>query len=383
MESINLYKLKNDTNCVFLSDNIIQEILNSFSKSNIKPIKTIKKQVNVMKSNKIQAKKDMNENKIIMIMNKLSNNNINELIIEYLTNILVDTEAKYDNIMNELFQKMIKDIKFIDNYVRFVMKIFIIEKKRLNLIPETFIDLIKETIMKGSELERSSCYEMIKCFCQYNFFNDKLKDYISNNVLKTTILNNYIDVYNWFNGLDKNYIELYKNDINNVIIKCNENSMNREKILIESLIDTKNIKTIEETSIIENTDIFKTMVSNILEEYIFLKSPEEVIEFINTDCNDINHKNLFCKELIIFFKDHENELENCFILIDNLIKKKVLFKSNISKGFSLYLQENDVKYNSPESVYIVNILKFLKNNNITKNIEHIFKKYKVKIFYEN
>ena len=46
------------------------------------------------------------------------------------------------------------------------------------------------------------------------------------------------------------------------------------------------------------------------------------------------------------------------------------------KGFNCY------KYNSPESVYIVNILKFLKNNNITKNIEHIFKKYRVKIFYD-
>ena len=382
MESINLYKLKNDTNCVFLSDNIVQDILNSFSKSNIKPIKTVKKQVNVMKSNKIQAKKDLNENKIIMIMNKLSNNNINELIIEYLTNILVDTEAKYDNIMNELFQKMLKDIKFIDNYVRFVMKIFTIEKKRLNLIPETFIDLIKDTITKGCEVERSSCYEMIKCFSKYNFFNDKLKDYISNKVLNNAQITNYVDVYNWFNGLDKSYIELYKTEINNIILLCNQNGMNREKILIESLIDVKSIKLVEESVVFETTDTFKTLVSNILEEYIFLKSPEEVIEFINSDCNDIVHKNLFCKELIMFFKEHETELENCFILIDNLIKKKVLFKSNISKGFSLYLQEHDIKYNSPESVYIVNILKFLKNNNITKNIEHIFKKYRVKIFYD-
>jgi hypothetical protein len=223
---------------------------------------------------------------------------------------------------------------------------------------------------------------MIKCFSKYNFFNDKLKDYISNKVLNNTQITNYVDVYNWFNGLDKSYIELYKNQINNVIILCNENSMNREKILIESLIDVKSIKLVEESVVFETTDTFKTLVSNILEEYVFLKSPEEVIEFINSDCNDIFHKNLFCKELIIFFKEHETELENCFILIDNLIKKKVLFKSNISKGFSLYLQEHDIKYNSPESVYIINILKFLKNNNITKNIEHIFKKYKVKIFYD-
>ena len=52
-----------------------------------------------MKTNKIQAKKDLNENKIIMIMNKISDNNINELIGEYLMNILMDTEEKYNAIM--------------------------------------------------------------------------------------------------------------------------------------------------------------------------------------------------------------------------------------------------------------------------------------------
>ena len=31
---------------------------------------------------------------------------------------------------------------------------------------------------------------------------------------------------------------------------------------------------------------------------------------------------------------------------------------------------------------IVQILKYLKTNNITKNIEHIFKRYKVKLYYE-
>ncbi len=65
-------------------------------------------------------------------------------------------------------------------------------------------------------------------------------------------------------------------------------------------------------------------------------------------------------------------------LVDELIKKKALFKSNISKGLVMYLN----KHENPESNKIVLILKYLKNNNITKNIEHIFKKYKVKLFYD-
>ena len=64
-----------------------------------------------------------------MIMNKISENNINELVGEYLSNILVDTEEKYNVIMTEIFNKMIKDIKFAEIYIKFAMKIFIIEIK--------------------------------------------------------------------------------------------------------------------------------------------------------------------------------------------------------------------------------------------------------------
>ena len=66
-------------------------------------------------------------------------------------------------------------------------------------------------------------------------------------------------------------------------------------------------------------------------------------------------------------------------LMDILIKNKILFRSNISKGLILFLDE----YNTTEPKYIINILKYLKNNNITKNIEHVFKKYKVKLYYDN
>jgi hypothetical protein len=378
MDSNSLYNIKNDTKCVFLNDKIIQTIMDSFSKSNIKVIKYVKKQVNVMKTNKIQAKKDLNENKIIMIMNKISDNNINELIGDYLNNILMDTEEKYNTIILEIFNKMIKDIKFIDNYIKFAIKIFIIEKKRLNLIPETFIEILINTLINinSTENDRAGCYEIIKHLVKYNFFNDSIINFISNYVLNTTDTNHYIDVYNWFNGL--NIINNY--NISSISKKCEEYSMNREKILIDSLIDSKKIININTVEVIENNnDVFKTSINNILDEYEFLKSIDEVIEFINTDCININEKNTFCKEFIIFYND--KNISEGLNLIDLLIKKKVLFKSNISKGLILYLQEinNDTTKNS----YIIEILKYLKNNNITKNIEHIFKKYKVKLFYEN
>ncbi len=375
MNSADLYKLKNDIKCVILSENIISNILDSFSKSNIKVIKCAKKQVSVIKTNKVQAKKDLNENKIIMIMNKISDNNINELIGEYLSNIFVDTEEKYNIIMTEIFNKMVKDIKFIENYIKFAIKIYIIEKKRLNLFPEEFIGLIKETINSNEESERHASYNIIKMLVKHNFFNQNIIEFISNKIINNQDKSKYIDCYNWFNGLD---IDNYKNDILTIAKKCNSENMNREKILIESLIDVKNNDNNDKNEISnDNNDTFLTSVINILEEYQFLKSIEEVIEFINSECKDINNKNLFCMEVINSFN---NNLSEGIYLIDTLIKKKVLFKSNISKGLVMYLNKSEDK---TESQNIVQILKYLKNNNITKNIEHIFKKYKVKLYYES
>jgi hypothetical protein len=382
MNSVDLYKLKNDTKCVFLSENIISSILDTFSKSNIKVIKCAKKQVSAIKTNKVQAKKDLNENKIIMIMNKISENNINELIGEYLCNVFVDTEEKYNVIMTEIFNKMLKDIKFVENYIKFALKIFIIEKKRLNLYPEEFIDLIKLTVNIGTEEERCACYTLMKVLIKYEFFNKDIIKFISNIVLSNNDKLKYIDVYNWFVGID---ISEYREYILNIIKKCNSENMNREEILLESLFEKIiNNELVEETlDIISNHNQINTLINNIIEEYDFLKSIDEVIEFIQLECDNINNKNLFCKEVINFYisKDINIGLE----LIDELIKKKSLFKSNISKGLVLYLGENNNNNNTSihNNTKIIQILKYLKNNNITKNIEHIFKRFRVKLFYEN
>lgn len=381
MNSVDLYKLKNDTKCVFLSENIISNILDIFSKSNIKVIKCAKKQVSAIKTNKVQAKKDLNENKIIMIMNKISENNINELVGEYLCNVFVDTEEKYNIIMTEMFNKMLKDIKFADNYIKFALKIFIIEKKRLNLYPEEFIDLIKLTIKTGNEEERNASYILIKLLIKNGFINNNIINFISNHILSNNDKTKYIDVFNWFTGLD---INNYKEQIYTIIEKCSKENMNREEILIESLIEkiAHNIETVEEHSenIIDKVQQNNILINNIIEEYNFLKSLDEVIEFINVECSNINNKNLFCKEVINFYIS--KEINEGLELVDDLIKKKVLFKSNISKGLVMFLSDNsnNTSINNPK---IVQILKYLKNNNITKNIEHIFKRFKVKLFYEN
>jgi hypothetical protein len=384
MDSTTLYKLKNDIRCVLLNEKIINDITDIFSKSNIRVIKCVKKQVNVMKTNKIQAKKDLNENKIIMIMNKISDNNINELVAEYISNLMVDTEEKYNAIMLEIFNKMLKDIKFIKNYIKFAIKIFTIEKKRLNLYPEEFIELIINTINKSEvEQDRSACFEIIKNLVKVQFFNEDIIKFISENVLLTDD-NKIIDVYNWFNGMEE--CNIYADKIDLISQKCSNNNMNRESILISSLIEDKFINHEEiDNKPKNNDDILNTSIFNIIDEYLFLNSIDEVCEFINNECSSINLKNIFCKELLEYFNQSEHDISKGLHLVDLLIKKKVLFKSNASKGLLLFLNNKDDQNEDEDDdqyyEFIIKILKYLKNNNITKNIEHIFKKYKIKLYY--
>ncbi len=386
MESINLYKLKYDIQCVALENDIIQNILDCYVKSNIKMIKTSKKQVNIMKTNKIQAKKDLNENKLIMIMNKLSNDNINELVIEYISNINLQEDSenfniKYDIILTEIFNKMIKDIKFIENYVNFAIKIFAIEYKRLNIYPSTFINLIKETLNESlDENIRNACFDIIKQLQKNGFFHENILTFISQNLFSTNSPK-YIDIYNWFSSFPKEYICKYKDNIMNILNQSNNEIGNREKILISSILEDNinqdNLEILEQ----EDSDEFKTLINNILEEYNFIKSVDEVEEFIKIECNDINKKNIFCREFIEFNINNVSTMD--MTLIDILIRNKILFKSNISKGLVLYLHNKHINKTDDNYDKIIDILKYLKNNNITKNIEHIFKKFRVKLFYDN
>jgi hypothetical protein len=363
MDSVELYKLKTDPRCMFLDDDVISNIVGFFSKSNIKINKTPVKQVNIMKTNKIQAKKNQLENKLIMIMNKISDNNMVELLKEYIMNIFIDDD-KFDIVQTELFNKMLKDVKFIEYYVKFSIMIFTVEYKRNNYQPKIFIGLLEQNINDDNENIRTACYSIIKHLQKNNFFNDNIIDNISNKLFESE---KYLDIYYWFEGLNT---DKYIDNIKDVIKKCENLGLTREKILIESLIETN----VKPTIVVPVENNVSTPIINILDEYLFIKSLDEVSEYIINECKDIDSKNVFCNEIYKYYANNIND--ELFELIEKLLKNKVLFKSNLSKGLLIYVNEN-----SADEEIIKNILKFLKKNNITKNIECLFKKYKIKIFY--
>lgn len=404
MNSIDLLKLKNDTRCVLLNEMTIATILGFFNQSNIKTFKIVKKQVNILKNNKIQGKKDLNENKLIMIMNKISHNNINSLIKEYLSTITINTLEEYNSIQHEIICKLIKDITFIDNYIPFIIKIFSIEKYKLSFDPEYFINTLNSIIQshysckpistesnitdRVNESDRIACITIIKKLISFNFFTINLYHYISKLLLSQQYYK--IDVYYWFVDLIE-YKNIYKSLIHNCIIECNKSGLKREELMLETIFDD-NIKPIEtipdepkkfsdivltdkvSKPINTTTNHFIISIQNIIDEYLYLEILDEVGNFIINECKDLNEKNIFCHELIkIYFTGSKRPL--ILVLFEFLIKKKYIFKSNLSKGLLLYLENYTINTSDPIDTF----LKFLRSNNITNNIEHVFKKYRVKL----
>lgn len=388
MNSIDLLESKNDINSKVLDENIILTILDCFNQSNIKPIKIIKKQINILKNNKMQTKKNLNANKIIMIMNKLSCDNINSLIIEYLSTITLESSECYNMIQYEIFSKLFKDITLINNYIPFIIKLFSIEKHKLNLDPIHFIDILNSVIQShyisftntsitdhANENDRITCLKIIKQLIIENFFTNDMYNYISKLLLsqKTYI----IDVYYWF--VDSPHLKnQYTENIHEYIRYCKLNNLVREELMLETMmseIQSTIIKPITITPIItdQSSDVFIVSIQNIIDEYLYLEFKEEVVKFINSDCRDLNEKNIFCKELLIYYFTQKNKSLLILKLFEYLIKNKHLYKSNLSKGLILYLDKN----NKDDNIQI--FLRFLKNNNITKNIEHLFKKYRIKL----
>ena len=396
MNSIDLLKLKNDTKCVLLNETTISTILGFFNQSNIKTVKVVKKQVNILKNNRIQGKKDLNENKLIMIMNKISHNNIDSLIKEYLSTITINTLEEYNTIQHEIICKLIKDITFIDNYIPFIIKLFSIEKYKLSVNPEYFINSLYNIIQSHyeskestitdptNETERISCLTIIKKLISFNFFTTDLYLYISKLLLQSPYK---IDVYYWFLDLP-DMKTIYKSNILDCIVECNKKGLKREELMLETLFENdkktepkKFSEILTETKIqkpVVNTNNFCTLIQNIIDEYLYLEYVDEVGNFITTDCKDLNEKNIFCQELIKNYFNESSKQTSILNLFEFLIKKKYIFKSNLSKGLLLYLEINNINKNETMEVF----LKFLKNNNITNNIEHVFKKYRIKINYD-
>lgn len=378
-----------------------------------KIIKNINKGNQLLKNPKIQLLKDKIENKVNLILNKLSELNMNNLLVEFVETIGKIKEEEFNDIQKAFYQKMQSDISFIKIYIDFyklITQVYILQfnysnKYMINIIESKFLydyydieytekfnflmEYEDENNFIISENKRINHLIIIKNMIYSNILNNNLENIITEKLLEQKKY--YADIYYWLQN--KTLDDTIKLSIKNIIL--NNTLPLREKVLLDNLIiDTKNIEVkgvvkslvtpqIKEQNI--NSDTLAIESENIIEEYLFMESIDEVKIFIDSRCKDAISKNKFSQYL--FNKYFESNIESTTKILDfikMLVKKQILFKSNLSRG--LLLLNNNWKelvddFNNPDKK-MKELLISLKNLGITKNLENLLQSYKIEYISE-
>lgn len=363
----------------------------------------------ILKNPKFQILKDKIENKVNLVLNKLSELNFNNLLSEFIESFGKISEQDYILVQKAFYQKMQADISFVKIYIEFfkiISNIYndiyklksdfifkMIESKFMhdyqNIDFTEDVDFLKEYDEDSSsmnpEIKRTNNLVIIKNFISSAVITNEIEDILSKIILEQN--NFYADIYYWFQNknIDSKTKEYIKNKISTNTLPL------REKVLLDNLING----TVETTKInatktgiksdVINTNTLNIESENIIEEYMYVQSIDEVKIFIDTRCKDTITKNKFCQ--IMFIKYFESSQENSNFILELaklLVKKQILFKSNLSRGIlSIYnnWSDNSLDYNNATKK-MKDLLTCLKNLGITKNLETILKTFKIE-FIQN
>lgn len=397
MNSIQLLKEKDNEEYFIFDKKILENIKKMFKTSTTKTKKIENKKLsNVFKNKNFKIKKNKISNKIILILNKIGETNQEQLIKDFIDNIDIKDDLEYEELQKEIYLKLIKDIKFINYYIKFITNIFKIVYYKIKLLPKYFYFCINEKLKLDYEFNYKCELNFLSSYNTENYRNNNLiiifnliqNDYfcISKNqifeYITNLILNQnkyYTDIYYWCELSKVNLDNKYDKIIISKLKLLKENS--RDYILLSSVLNqnesiiSKNVINVDSDEENINVDRFLIEIQNILEEYIYLKCDNEIFEFINSFCNDYNKKNIFCNNILNYYFLNDYENINWLNLFNILIKKKYIFKSNLSNSLT-YNLKNEKKCNINK---IKKLLIFLKQNNITKNIEYLFKQYNIKL----
>jgi len=400
------FKTDNDTS--ELDKNIFNLFKSLFSgiDKNKKHKKFAKKvNLNILKNQTVQNNKDIISNKINLILNKLSESNIDNLIIEFIQNINQVDHDTFNEIQKTFYLKIISEINFVKIYIKFLKIIGYLYNKVQGYNLSYFYSIVESKFKSdytkyNSELSDLSYFIknivnnpihrinnliIINNLIDNNMLSKSIYDYCDNVILNQEI---YIsDIYNWFNLKNR---QLTENEINNITIILGKNICSpRDVILLENLINKTNIienttnhvsNVIQPRAPVINSDAFNNQCNNILEEYLIENTLDDIKYFIDTVCNDTNTKNKFSEYLFYhYFTENTESSIVIFDLIKQIIKNQYLFKSNLSKGLLLFnntWKTQITKYINPINK-MKKLLLLLKTAGITKGIEFLINQYKV------
>ena len=366
--------------------------------------KKVKSNVNVLKNRDLQGVKENISNKINLILNKLSDSNVDNLIIEFIDNIGQISFDDYLEVQKTFYLKILTEINFIKIYLLFLKNINFIYNKAYQYDLTFFISIINSKFnldycnsipvkeldekllflnnYKDQEDKRLGNLLIIKTMCdnKIGLFNNNIISYCTNILLEQKY--NLVDIYYWFNYLNR---ELTVDEKEKIKLIIDNQESKREIVLLENLlnISVKNIdKVNNEVVVIKKTDTLLLEIENIIEEYLSLKLLNDVEYFIESRCIDANSKNKFCELLIHkYLVSNKNNADAILELINEMISNQIIFKSNVSRGLVLITTnwKDKIKhFNKPKDKMVL-LLNNMKNNGITKGIESLFSQFSVSL----
>ncbi len=395
-------------------DNLSQQIINlinqmSGGKKNLKNHNNKGNQL--LKNPKIQLLKDKVENKVNSVLNKLSELNFNNLLIEFVEFLNKLNEQEFNEVQKAFYLKMQSEVSFVKIYCDFFKVIGNVYRDYANYNISYFINIV-ETKFKHdyldmeipeefdflkalddedkdiSEVKRINNLNIINALLMTNVINKDLQSQLDSVLLKQT--NYFSDIYYWYQN--KDLTKETKQTIKNIITN-NALSM-RDKVLLDNLLEEEvsQVKKQEgkrETKPVVKKEAIKTdtldiETENIIEEYIYLESIDEIKAFIDERCKDALSKNKFCLYLFNkYFLESQENSEKLLSLVKSMVKTQILFKSNLSRGLLMLHSKwtsdeisPDIDYENPHKK-MKEVLLCLKNMGITKNLESLLKQYKI------
>lgn len=345
---------------------------------------------NVLKTQKILIQKENISNKVNMILNKLSEKNIDSLVIEFINSINQVSNETYEEILKTFYIKIISEVNFINIYLNFLKIIScvynkvqqynlsflynIIESKFKNDYTNYEISLISNLNFindLNGETNRLNNLLLINKLIEHKLLSENVYKYCDDVILNQNIF--YSDIYYWFSYKNKKLTISEENKIKEII--TTKNISTRDSILLKNMCSNiQNNKDIS-NKIESNIDTINIESNHIIDEYLMIKSINDIKYFIENRCVDTITKNKFCEILINKYYMCNKEKSNIILtLIEELYKLKVLLKSNISKGVLMIhnnWDEISIDYDNSD-IKIKSLLNILKKLDIVKGLEHLF-----------
>ena len=185
------------------------------------------------------------EDKINLLLNKLSNDNIDVITEDFINSVEKISIDQYEQIQTIIFNRIVDDYSFLDIFLNFLFQINIIYSnvqsynliKFVQLIQDNFISIYVDRNKIVSEEKKLSLLKIIMFSIPELFSKNETINYCTHHIVESEYI---YDIYYWINN-NFEYVKDNKvivDKVNNII--NNNNQISRSYILLENIMDSIN-----------------------------------------------------------------------------------------------------------------------------------------------